>query len=368
MSTNFPMVPSGIPLPLPPKNLAEAISWAGRFTMAVQHLNRVLSSRLEDMLFQGTLAVRPAAEGTRRFYWATDTDTLYYDEGTWVAVGGGVAGPASIASGAHMLFVEDHGEPAITIPGPQGPQGFGGSGPAGAQGRAGVDGIDGDDGAQGSPGQAGVAGSAGAAGLQGPIGFPGFDGTDGEDAWLPGPAGAPGAAGAAGATGPQGPTAMPVWAPEEPELPLMIPGPKGDTGAAGGGGGSATTIERDLGSAAVTNGKFTITDGDIGTSSSVLCWQAPGAYTGKGTRADEAEMQPVKVTAVAQVAGSATVFWEAEGHVAVVPQSFDGFHGGARQVAVPSVQTANDNMNSRYFARRIGRARGNVKFSYVIFA
>ena len=92
MSSNFPMVPAGIPLPSVPQSNGELLGWASGITRAIQHLNRVMSSRLFDVLLQGVDASKPTANGSLRFYWATDTNTLYYDIGTsWVAVGSSAA-------------------------------------------------------------------------------------------------------------------------------------------------------------------------------------------------------------------------------------------------------------------------------------
>lgn len=118
-----------------------------------------------------------------------------------------------------------------------------------------------------------------------------------------------------------------------------------------------------------TRGKFTITDAGISGTSKVLCCQAPGPYTGKGTQADEAEMAPVRVLAVEPGTGSAVVKWSAQSHVAVRPQSYDARHGGRPQLvgAVVTQNAAiNDNINSRLEAVVIGRVGGNVKFTYQV--
>lgn len=152
--------------------------------------------------------------------------------------------------------------------------------------------------------------------------------------------------------------------------------------AGGGGGAAATTVEPNLGSGAAVSGKFTITDGAISGTSKVLCWQAPGPYTGKGTRADEAQMQPVKVTAVAPAAGTAVVYWEAEGgYVPLLPADagvgpapaagVTGLRAGQNLTTrVPAVNQENQRIRQGYVGgvKRIGKARGSVKFSYVVFA
>ncbi len=44
---------------------------------------KILADRSEEMIQEGTVAQMPTATGRRRFYYATDTDDLYYDKGTW---------------------------------------------------------------------------------------------------------------------------------------------------------------------------------------------------------------------------------------------------------------------------------------------
>lgn len=127
---------------------------------------------------------------------------------------------------------------------------------------------------------------------------------------------------------------------------------------------AATTIEVDLGAVAKWSGRFTITDAGISATSKVLCWQAPGPYTGKGTRADEAEMQPVNVIAVTPAAGSAVVHWQTPPAFVAEPVVPNG-----RRDA-PSTAVGFD---PRYpyqdvITRRKGLVRGNVKFSYLIMS
>jgi hypothetical protein len=133
----------------------------------------------------------------------------------------------------------------------------------------------------------------------------------------------------------------------------------------GGGGASATTVELNLGSTPVWRGKFTITDAAISATSKVQCWQAPGPYTGKGTRADEAEMQPIQVIAVAPATGSAVVYWQTPPMVAMEQQYSDGKFNAAGA-------TFDRLMNQRdpavFTPTRINKVRGNVKFTYSVYA
>lgn len=113
----------------------------------------------------------------------------------------------------------------------------------------------------------------------------------------------------------------------------------------GGGSLAVTETEVDLGSTPTWRGKFTITDANIGATSKVKVWQAPGPYTGKGTRADECEMDWIQCHAV-PAAGSATVHWRSV-------EGYSGFVGGG---------------GTRHRAVVIGQVRGNVKFHYAIGA
>lgn len=124
---------------------------------------------------------------------------------------------------------------------------------------------------------------------------------------------------------------------------------------------SATTVEVNLGSAAVWTGKFTITDAAISGTSKVLCWQAPGPYTGKGTRADEAELQPVSVIAVEPGSGSAVVKWQTP---PMLSESTIPTIGWNSTLAA----TTNRNRDYQTTAMRIGKVRGNIKFSYTVMA
>jgi hypothetical protein len=147
---------------------------------------------------------------------------------------------------------------------------------------------------------------------------------------------------------------------EEAEFPYLIPGPKGDTGAAGGGGGSATTIEVNLSSVATWRGRFVITDAAITSTKKILVWQATGPYTGKGTRQDEDEMQPVSIIATRPGAGSAVVVWETPPIVVVNRNTKMGF------TAANAAKDGQGIVNG--FIQRRGLVRGNVKFHYLVFS
>jgi len=71
------------------------------------------------------------------------------------------------------------------------------------------------------------------------------------------------------------------------------------------------TAEINLGTIAVHSGKFTLTDTAIKSTSKLLVQLAPGPYTGKGTRADEAQMYAGITFAASPGSGQATVYWSA---------------------------------------------------------
>lgn len=79
--------------------------------------------------------------------------------------------------------------------------------------------------------------------------------------------------------------------------------------ATGGAGVTLSTAEVDLGSNAKTGGAFTIAGTGLTPGKPVLIAQAVGPYTGKGTRADEAEMDQVNVAASVTDATTITAYW-----------------------------------------------------------
>lgn len=88
--------------------------------------------------------------------------------------------------------------------------------------------------------------------------------------------------------------------------------PRVEAEAPASSGGSAltlTTVEADLGSNAKTGGRFTIAGAGLTPGKPVLIAQAVGPYTGKGTRADEAEMDQVNVAASVTDASTITAYW-----------------------------------------------------------
>lgn len=148
-----------------------------------------------------------------------------------------------------------------------------------------------------------------------------------------------------------------------PDTTTFLRGDRTWTAPPGGAGASATTVETNLGSTAVWRGKFTITDAAITASSKVHVWQAPGPYTNKGTRADEAEMDVLHCYAEPGT-GSAVVKWrsvESHNPIHSKPTPYNAFIPVAavrELVTTPTIL----GMSVR------GKVKGNIKFTYQVFA
>jgi hypothetical protein len=82
--------------------------------------------------------------------------------------------------------------------------------------------------------------------------------------------------------------------------------------AGGGGGGNPalTTIEVDLGIKPRKSGRFTFAVSGQTVGKPLSIFQAVAPYTGKGTRADEAEMDTVVCSGYVKDASTVEVFWQ----------------------------------------------------------
>ena len=189
--------------------------------------------------------------------------------------------------------------------------GGGATGATGAPGPPGLDGADGTDGAVGPQGNTGATGPAGADGLASTVaGPPGIDGLDGD-------------------VGPQGPP---------------------------GKGASFLTFETTIGAPA-SQGKFFFIDSNVQRSNTVMMWQAPGPYTGKGTRADEASFAPVTVIAVETLTDGGFVYWKAAETHAVEDWNTPPLNPSAT-VPYPAFVRP---------LKRVGKVGGNIRFNYLVF-
>lgn len=81
---------------------------------------------------------------------------------------------------------------------------------------------------------------------------------------------------------------------------------------AAGGGSTWTNVEKDLGTTA-RSGKFTISGlSGLTIGKPVIIQQAVGPYTGKGTLADEAEMDEVSVSGSVTATDTITAYWKSQ--------------------------------------------------------
>ena len=84
------LFPTTLRMPLtPPRTLEELPIWASNLQDVLEYqLYEPLARRIEAMVIKGVIADRPAATGEFRFFMSTDEapPTLYFDNGTWLAV------------------------------------------------------------------------------------------------------------------------------------------------------------------------------------------------------------------------------------------------------------------------------------------
>jgi hypothetical protein len=64
--------------------------WARQLQTAINFWQYGIRFRFEEAMGQGTFAERPTANGSYRFFWATDTNQLFYDDGAWHEIAGTV--------------------------------------------------------------------------------------------------------------------------------------------------------------------------------------------------------------------------------------------------------------------------------------
>jgi hypothetical protein len=106
-----------------------------------------------------------------------------------------------------------------------------------------------------------------------------------------------------------------------------------------------------------------LVDAAITPSSKVAIMHAPGPYTGKGTRADEAEMDPLWCVAEPG-SGQATVYWRT--HAQVI-STFSDIRGN-QPISTGTDQGVQPSFQAALIQRVVGRVRGNVKFMYQVGA
>lgn len=181
-------------------------------------------------------------------------------------------------------------------------------------------------------------------------------GEQGEGIWpVPGPRGAEGTA----ASGGGGTT---IFLHEDAAAAEAWPTPFNTPPVAAPAGTFAiTTIEQNLGSVPAVRGTFIVSNGAVTPASKIVISQAPGPYTGKGTLADESDMDVLRCVAVPG-SGQFTVRWEVLGHVAMRPVAAEGRNTAGVGTAVNAADAPMD----RFEPIRIGKVKGNFKFHYTV--
>jgi hypothetical protein len=75
---HLPNMPTAMPEELRP--------WVLSLYRDIERMYRDLAQRSENLITVDVFANRPAADGSYRFYFANDTNALYFDDGTWNAI------------------------------------------------------------------------------------------------------------------------------------------------------------------------------------------------------------------------------------------------------------------------------------------
>lgn len=125
----------------------------------------------------------------------------------------------------------------------------------------------------------------------------------------------------------------------------------------GGGGLVVTTVEVDLG-AISSRGDFDIIDATCLTTSEVNVWQGYLPLTGKGTRADENEMDRLIIYAKPNV-GRINVRWEVNPIFLAEKLGYDSYTRNLSSLPISEVLSMISN-------KRRGLVKGNFKFKYTI--
>jgi hypothetical protein len=90
-----PALPLLPPLTTPPKDVDDLKRAVTDLYYGILTFYPILAGRLDAMIMYGLAADIPAADGSGRFFYATDTDTLYFDDGAWNEVGAGASADAT---------------------------------------------------------------------------------------------------------------------------------------------------------------------------------------------------------------------------------------------------------------------------------
>lgn len=131
------------------------------------------------------------------------------------------------------------------------------------------------------------------------------------------------------------------------------------------GGMVVTTIEVDFGRNPLSRGTFTVTDAEVTSTTKIMIWQAMTPLPGKGSMADENEMDTLLLKATAG-AGNFKVNWEANEGFVLAPVITGGFVNGGILTSRPNTgayPTADTSLLFRTV--KLGKVVGRFKFNYI---
>ena len=80
------ILPTGLKFPPLPKGEADIRSWAEGLQSTIMTMFNILSRSVSGLAMKGAIADRPDPTNSGRFFYATDTKVLYYDDGAWETV------------------------------------------------------------------------------------------------------------------------------------------------------------------------------------------------------------------------------------------------------------------------------------------
>jgi hypothetical protein len=83
MPARLPIVRPSAVLPALPQSQADFPRWAREMSRALSETHQLLQQRTEGMILIGLEADMPDAKGLRRVYLASDTHSLWFDDGVW---------------------------------------------------------------------------------------------------------------------------------------------------------------------------------------------------------------------------------------------------------------------------------------------
>ncbi len=104
-------IPTTLRLPDSPRSQSALVGWAEKIHGIISELYTDIAKAVNALIMSDTLANRPTATGSLRFYWSTDKKTLAIDDGSWriprLEVIATADLPAAAAAQDGRLVIED---------------------------------------------------------------------------------------------------------------------------------------------------------------------------------------------------------------------------------------------------------------------